>query len=273
MKSYQADVCGQAIGVLEAGQGPPLVFVHGLPGQALDFAPALDRLSSDWRCIAIDRAGYGTSLPIQDNRKANVGCNVTLLIELLDTLELPAAHLVGWSYGGDIAISAAAAHPERISSLVLVGAAGPSFRWPTGLADRILFRTPLGSSLVNVVRRLGSGAMKPMLDDAYGAEAPSALLDQFVELLDNPRTVSRWLEEGRVWDPASCPAKAVRCPTIVIHGERDTRVPISVARTNAELIPDARTHCLPEAGHWPFHSHPDEFAGLVHEFLSSLATT
>lgn len=270
MKSYQINVCGQAIELLEAGHGPPLVFVHGLPGQAQDFAPALQRLSSDWRCIAFDRAGYSASLPIQDNRKADVGCNVTLLVELLDTLELPAAHLVGWSYGGDIAISAAAAHPERISSLVLVGATGPSFRWPAGLADRILFRTPLGSSLVNVVRRLGSGVMKPILDDAYGAEAPSALLDQFVELLDNPQSVSRWLEEGRVWDPASCPAEAVRCPTVVIHGESDTRVPISVARTNAELIPDAQTHYLPDAGHWPFHSHPDAFADLVDRFLRSL---
>ena len=114
--------------------------------------------------------------------------------------------------------------------------------------------------------------MKPILDDAYGTEAPNALSDQFAQLLGEPRTVRRWLQEGRAWDPATCPADAVRCPTFVIHGEKDTRVSISVARTNAELIPNAQTHWLPDAGHWPFHSHPDEFASLVDRFLGSLAS-
>ncbi len=259
---------GQKISLLDTGSGPTVVFVHGLPGQASDFEPTIEALAPGARCLAYDRTGYGSSLPIQPERHATIAANVATLRDLLDHLDIATATLVGWSFGGHIAMAAAAAMPDRVERLVLVGSAGPTFPWPNGFADRLLFHSRLGPALFRLLQRFGSRVISSILDDAYGARAPRLLHDQFSELLSPPKTVERWIEEGRLWNPADCPAGEVHQPTLVVHGMADTRVPVKVARDNASLIADARSELLPEVGHWPCHSHASTMARLISDFVA-----
>ena len=259
---------GQSIGLIEQGSGSAIVFVHGLPGQASDFAPIFDHLAPHRRTVVYDRVGYGSSPSISTNRKGTISDNVEALIDILDRLEIKSATLVGWSYGGDIAITTAVHFPQRVSSLVLVGSVGPSFVWPPAFIERVMFKSPFASALVKCARALGPRAIAPMLSDAYGEPVPRRLLAEFVDLLATPGTIARWIEEGRCWDPKNCPAQQVTQPTLIIHGTNDTRVPLAVAKANAQLIPKATAHWLPDAGHWPCHSHPETVAKWIEEFLT-----
>ncbi len=102
----------------EAGEGPAVLFLHGLGMTRTGFDPQLTELSDRRRCLAWDMPGYGAS-PLPAG-----GVTFPLLADavaaLFDRLELSSAHLVGLSMGGQIALHAALAHPARVRSLALL---------------------------------------------------------------------------------------------------------------------------------------------------------
>lgn len=117
---------GLGVNVLDKGEGPPVVLVHGLPGSAYDWRNLQDELASRGRrVIAYDRVGYGHSDGRPPGATFGVDDNARDLLALLEALDLRDATVVGWSYGGSTAIAAAKRDPQRIGRLVLVGSAGP----------------------------------------------------------------------------------------------------------------------------------------------------
>ncbi len=249
---------------IDQGEGPAIIFVHGLPGQAKDFSPLIDVLASDFRCIAYNRGGYGHAYG-----KPGIAHGVAELFDLLDEFELKEVSVAGWSYGGHIAMAAAAAQPDRISSLILMGSAGPTFRWPGSTADALLFKTPLGLPLFRLLHRFGPQAFRPQLNDAYGKVAPEDLIQDFWNLMSDKSTVGHWISEGKIWQPETAPAKGVEQSTLIIHGEADTRVPAQIALELARLIPNSTLKLLPNAGHWPFASHTQIVASEIKTFLQT----
>ena len=112
----------QRIHVVERGDGPPALFLHGTNTSSLSFVPLLEHLQ-DVRAIFIDRPGHGLSDPPPVARGRYRGAAVEFLDEVLAALRLDAATLVGQSGGGHWALWYAMAHPERVRSLVLLGSA------------------------------------------------------------------------------------------------------------------------------------------------------
>jgi pimeloyl-ACP methyl ester carboxylesterase len=110
----------------EAGEGPPLVFLHGFPADSWMWRHQLEGLSNRWHCIAPDTRGYGLT------EKPHVRVTRDLLardvIDLLDALSLGAVTLIGHDWGGIIASATAFRRPERINRLVLLDA--PCSVWP-----------------------------------------------------------------------------------------------------------------------------------------------
>lgn len=102
----------------QAGEGEPVIFINGIMMTARSWQPQTQTLSRRWRCIHYDLRGqllsgkppgpYGFEQHASD------------LLSLLDSLELPSAHLVGISYGGAVAQRFAARHPRRVRSLSLI---------------------------------------------------------------------------------------------------------------------------------------------------------
>src|SRR5207237_4251267 len=118
-------VYGAKIHYVEAGNGAPLILVHGLADSVEIWDPVIPPLAAKFRVIAFDEIGFGHSdKPLLDYR---VSTFVDFLDGFLKELKIEHASLVGNSLGGWIAAAFALAHPERVDRLVLVDAAGFAF--------------------------------------------------------------------------------------------------------------------------------------------------
>lgn len=126
--------------VQQAGEGPAVVFVHGASNSGTSWASLVPRLNH-FRCVLVDRPGCGLSPPL-DAKLDIEGVRklaASLLVDVLDALELQSTHVVATSFGGYTALRTAASHPDRIDRMV-------HFGWPVGAP---IARLP-------VVMRLGS---------------------------------------------------------------------------------------------------------------------
>ena len=113
----------------EAGDGAPIVFLHGLGGTRLAWEPQLEGLSDHFRCIAWDMPGYGDAAPASTLTFSGLADSISAL---LDALAVQRAHIVGLSFGGQQAMHLALRHPHRIDRLVL---ADTSYRFGANGTD------------------------------------------------------------------------------------------------------------------------------------------
>jgi pimeloyl-ACP methyl ester carboxylesterase len=114
------EVGGDRIHYMEAGQGRPIVFIHGLGGQLHHFVGTLfPRLSGDFHVVALDRPGSGYSRR-GDDTTAGVGGQAAAIAAFIDAMHLERPLVVGHSLGGTIALALAIDHPHLISGLVLL---------------------------------------------------------------------------------------------------------------------------------------------------------
>lgn len=114
--------------VVDRGQGPAILFVHGWLNDATVWNGIIDELDADFRCIAVDLRGHGQSAAAG---AGNYGRGLVLddLRRVLDERGIEQAIVVGHSLGGYLALALAIEDPARVSGLGLV-AAGPGFRNP-----------------------------------------------------------------------------------------------------------------------------------------------
>ena len=114
------DVPGARLHVVERGQGPALLLVHGLAGQLRHFTYDLvDRLAVQYRVVAVDRPGSGYSVRAP-GASAALSAQADMLAELIERLQLGRPIVVGHSMGGALGLALAQRHPERASGLVLL---------------------------------------------------------------------------------------------------------------------------------------------------------
>jgi pimeloyl-ACP methyl ester carboxylesterase len=114
------DVPGARLHVVERGQGPALLLVHGLAGQLSHFTYGIvDQLATHYRVVAVDRPGSGYSVRAA-GASAALGAQADVLAALIERLELGRPVVVGHSFGGAVALALAQRHPQRVAGLVLV---------------------------------------------------------------------------------------------------------------------------------------------------------
>lgn len=266
----------QRIHVVERGDGPPALFLHGTNTSSLSFVPLLEHLQGI-RAIAVDRPGHGLSDPPPVARSRFRGAAVEFIDEVLAALRLDAVTLVGQSGGGVWALWYAMAHPERVRSLVLLGSAPllPGTRCPAPL--RLMATPGLGpvmarlvkptrTSLVRLLSSIGEGdtiVRHPELIDALvaGGNDRVAVAADLAELraLIQPFGFRRAMR----YRPAEL--KGLRMPTLLIWGDHDPVGAVDAAQAVAGLIPGARLEVL-SAGHVPQLGHPQRVALLVSDF-------
>ena len=138
--------------VVEAGEGPPALFLHGTNTSSLSFLTLLEDLEGV-RAIAVDRPGRGLSDPAPPVARSRFrDAAVEFIDDVLTALTLDAVPLVGQSGGGACALWYAMAHPERVRSLVLLGSVPllPGTRCPAPL--RLMATPGLGPLLARLVK-------------------------------------------------------------------------------------------------------------------------
>lgn len=140
------DVPGARLHVREAGSGPAILLVHGLAAQLSHFTYALmDRLSRDYRVIAVDRPGSGYSTR---DGAADLETQANALASLIATLGLERPLVVGHSLGGALALKLAHDHPQRVGGLALIAPFTHTPKDYPKVFEALTIRSPLMRKLV-----------------------------------------------------------------------------------------------------------------------------
>jgi proline iminopeptidase len=256
------------------GSGPAAVVLHGGPGAHHDYLlPGFDALADGRELVYYDQRGGGRS-PVA--RDVPVGWNeqVADLEALRAQWRLDRLTLVGYSWGGLLAMLYALEHPVRVERLALVSPA-PTWRGAREEFERVFAQRNLDPAFQEERRRLRESGLRE--------RDPAAFQQRIFELSVAPyffdparaaaltpfRVTGRTQQE--VWQslgdydlrPRLPELRGV--PAVVLHGEADP-IPIAAARTAAELI-GAEFHPLPRCGHVPYVEAFDEFRMLLGRFL------
>jgi pimeloyl-ACP methyl ester carboxylesterase len=267
---------GSRVHVIEAGDGPPVVHLHGNNTSALSHLNLLPH-STAVRSYLVDRPGMGLSDPSAFTRPRFRDFAVRFVGDVLDALELNDAVLVGASGGGIYAMWFALAHPQRVRGFVMLGSTPtlPGGRVP--LPIRLMATPVLGAVMTRAVKP-GRRMLLRMMASMGEAGAITRYPDMFDSLVagaNDPVAVAANRAELRsLISPLGFRAatrirqedlRQLSVPTLMIWGDRDPVVPIDAARVAARLIPHARLEVLP-AGHVPQLGHPEQVAKLLTAF-------
>ncbi|KGN40353.1 alpha/beta fold hydrolase [Knoellia aerolata] len=267
--------------VIEAGDGPVTVHLHANNTSSLSHLMLLEHLTAV-RSVLVDRPGFGLSEPVDVPRASFRDTAVRFVDEVLDSLRVDSAVLVGASGGGSWAVWYALARPERVRGLVLLGSVPlmPGSRIPVPI--RLLATPVVGTLLSRTVRpnrRMVSRLMSSMGEGETIRRHPD-LLDSLVDAARDPLAVAANGAEFRALLSPIGPRPAARIraddlrrlavPTLMVGGTHDPVLPVTQARAVAALIPDARLELLP-AGHVPQLGNPQRVAALVERFTLSVA--
>jgi pimeloyl-ACP methyl ester carboxylesterase len=263
-----ADANGIKTNYLEAGKGDPVVLIHGSGPGVTSYANwrlVLPALAENFRVVAPDMVGFGFS-----ERPANIEYGVQTwadqVVGLMDTLELPTAHLVGNSFGGAIALRVATQHPDRVGKLVLMGSMGVPFPITEGL-ERVWGYEP---SFENMRRVLDVFAYsRELVNDElaevrYRGSIQPGFQESFAAMFPAPR--QRWVE-------AMCtPEDEIRrLPhrTLIVHGREDQVIPVQTSLRLEELIDNADLSVFSHCGHWSMIERTADFNRSVSAFFSA----
>ena len=256
---------GAKIRYIDAGHGPPVIFLHGLGASMYAWRKNLPAVAAaGFRVIAFDNRGFGLS----DKPPApyDNAAYVRLAVALMDSLRLTDAVLVGHSMGGAIAAHVAIDYPQRVRGLVLVASAGLGAREP--LLFRIA-RWPVLGPVALAFR--GRGFTGRLLKATYfdASKVTDADVDQYYAPVAQPeygRALVGVLRQFR-FTALEGRLERIAAPTMVLWGEEDRWVPIALGRALATGIPRSAFVSVPQAGHSVQEEAPDEVNHLVIRFL------
>jgi pimeloyl-ACP methyl ester carboxylesterase len=269
-ESKQVEIFGQKIHYLEAGaaSNPAVILLHGLGGDASNWAMTTPALSGKYHVYVLDQIGFGKSdKPITNYR-------VAMLVEFLDVfckkLGIQKATLVGNSLGGWTAAAFALAHPEKVDKLVLVCAAGyTGKRWGGPEMSKELL-AGLNASTTEDLKRLFGLIFynKAMLNDQV---VETQLASKFKR--GDGYTINSFIESIlRGEDFLDGKVKAVKAPTLVLWGKDDGLTPLGLGKAFAEDIPGAQLLVIDQCGHVPQIEKPAEFNAALLKFLGAAQT-
>lgn len=257
----------------EAGEGPPLLLVHGSgPGVSgwANFSGNLALFAEHFRTLVLDLPGFGRSHPVEGSPVLHAPGAV---LAFLDGLGIDRLAMLGNSLGGGVVAGLAANHPERVTRLVTLGGVGVPFFSPLppeGIVRLVEF-------VEDPTRERLHQWMRSMVFD------PAVLTDDFVEtrwaaasdpealaairtmysremlevlrplMLGNPETLGML---GRI-----------AAPTLLTWGRDDRVTPLDGAIAPLRLIPRCELHVFPDCGHWAMIERKAEFESVVLSFL------
>jgi 2-hydroxy-6-oxonona-2,4-dienedioate hydrolase len=266
--------------VLEFGSGEPILFVHGTAGAGPVWAPLVRKLSG-FRCLVLDRPGWGLSTPIAYPQDDYRGVVDRLLSGALDALGVDRAHVVGGSIGEIWALGLAKLHPDRVANVVLMG--GSPLVNAIDVPKFIkLFASPIGALMVRLpmkeerVRSIVSA-------NGDRASLEAGRLDEFIkwrvslgrdtDSMRNEREMVRSIVDWRRGSFRSGltftdeELAAIEHPTLFVYGTEDPVGSVDIWRHVAELMPKGEIHTVEGAGHIPWFHDADGVAARVRAFI------
>lgn len=270
----QVTIHGRQIAYRRGGEGPALLFLHGIAGSSQTWVPAMELLRTEYTMVAPDFLGHGHSdKPMGDYSLGNFASSMRDLLEVLD---IGRVTVVGQSFGGGVAMQFAYQFPDRCERLVLVDAGG--------LGREV-------SWLLRMVTLPGAEYVLPALFPSFARGWGDAIARLGHRLgFRNAQVVEIWRSYRSLTDPDSRRAflrtmrsviepggqsvnamdrlyLAEQIPTLIVWGGKDRIIPLSHAVQALDAMPNGRLEVLPGAGHFPQAEEPARFVEVLRHFL------
>jgi pimeloyl-ACP methyl ester carboxylesterase len=260
---------------VQRGDGPPIIFIHGMAMSASEWEPQIDALSTEYTTVAYDVRGHGHTGG-SDRKPYSMELYAADLDVLLTELDIENPVLCGLSMGGCIAQMYAATYPEKVAGLVVSDTftAAPlpltgrlifaNLRF-FGLLDRFIRYTMLNQFQTWVGNRLSPGvAGDGMTTQRLMEEAPTISHAEFVKIANS---MARFPE-------SDLDASQITAPTLVMLGEDLPAVLQDMHRRLAEELTNTAVELtvIPDAGHASNIDNPTFFSTAVQEFLSRITS-
>ena len=248
----------------ETGDGPPLVILHGLFGNARNWDAIAGRLARDWRVLAFDLRNHGDSPWDDDCRYTAMAADV---IAGLEARAIERAAVVGHSMGGKVAMALALDAPDRVAGLVVVDIAPADY--PRTFLPHVRAMRPI--DLARLTRR--SLADRALAEAVPEAGVRGFLLQNLVRRGDTFlwRVNLAGLETGMAeiaGFPADLLERAYKGPTLFLAGGASDYIRPEHGDRIRALFPAARHRTLAGAGHWVHAEKPDAFTERLSDFLA-----
>ncbi|MCB9758586.1 MAG: alpha/beta fold hydrolase [Alphaproteobacteria bacterium] len=213
---------------------PAVLFAHGSPGSGGDLAGLTRALPDTWRCVSPDLPGFGAST--RNVPDYSVHAHADYLVQLMDALGIPKAHLVVHSMGGGVALALADAHPDRVASLTMLAA--------IGVQEMEL----LGDYHLNhAIHGLQLAAIEAL---TWGTPH-FGLLDR--SMMGVPYARNFYDTDQR---PLRGALERFEAPALLIYGVRDPLVPIQAGREHHRLLPQSTLIERPDSHFFVFGRDP-----------------
>jgi pimeloyl-ACP methyl ester carboxylesterase len=263
-----------------AGEGPPLLLLHGIGDTSQTWNRVMPLLAQRYTVIAPDLLGHGLSdKPRADYAISAYACGMR---DLMAVLDIDTATIVGHSLGGGVAMQFAYQFPERCERLVIVGSGGvgrevhPLLRLAAGPLAEIVLPFATAAPVRWAVRR-SSGLLSRIPIKSLGDDTDYVI--SRYDGLASARSRSAFLRtlragvdlRGQVITMLDRCYLAAALPTMIMWGTEDPVIPVRHAYTAHEAMPGSRLELFEGAGHFPHRDDPARFASMLDDFISNTA--
>jgi len=247
---------------LSAGQGDPVILLHGNIMNGISWFPVIGPLSSRFMVIAPDIVGYGESDKPPAPYDSHYYCS--WLSDFMDALGLQKANVVGHSQGGAIALRYALDYPERLEKLAIVDSAGlVSLESLGGLFAMIWYiLCPSQKASIRI-----SKYMLHNHEESIGLEALRKYCIEVSRMPGARRAALLSNKLGSLISPEQL--GIISHETILIWGDQDNFYSVSQAKDAHKSVPRCQIRIISNSGHIPFFDQPKEFNNVLLRFLLS----
>jgi pimeloyl-ACP methyl ester carboxylesterase len=274
---WEIDLHGHRAIYRIAGNGPPVVLIHGMVNSSRHWEAVALRLAERHTVVAPDLIGHGDSATPRGDY--SLGAHASSIRDLLTAIGIDRASIVGHSLGGGVAMQFFYQFPQRTERLALVSSGGlgaevsPLLRSAALPGASLLLAAAANPRLVDALEARGtrmrergsrSGvylqAIARALRPLQQPGAREAFLQTLRAVIDvkGQRVSAR--DRLHLLDPM---------PTLVVWGERDNTIPVAHGLATHAAVPHSRFVSLPRAAHFPHLEDPDGLADALLDFLGS----
>lgn len=246
-----------------AGEGEPLLLLHGFGANKESWNKIMPLLAQRYFVISVDIPGYGESSK-DINADYSIYAQVIRLHDFVNQLGLSSFHIAGNSMGGAISGAYAAQYPEQIKSLWLMDPAGVKS------AQKSEFDLLFEQSGVNVMSVQTVDEFDRLLTWVYHKPpvVPDYIKRGIIDLIGGDAEFSRKLHADliRDWTPLEETLSGYKGPVLISWGEADRLTHVSGAAVLHKVLPQSFVHVMPDTGHVPMLEYPQETAAQFFAF-------
>jgi pimeloyl-ACP methyl ester carboxylesterase len=270
----EMEVNGVRLQYVDQGTGEPVVFVHGVISDQRVWEPVRDEIAKKYRFIGLTQRYFGTSPWNDDGKEFSVATFADDLAKFITSLNAGSVHLVGWSFGGHVAITAAVKNPSLVRTLVLYEASMISVL-PADTAEGKAAREDRGRIFAPAAAASKAGdpikATRLLLEAVFqlppgGSEREPQAFQMMLD--DNARTTPLLFAAPPPPDITCDMLTSFTQPTLIMRGEKTQISYVMISEAIRKCVPGALQIVLPTVNHDGPARDPAAFSDAVMEFLS-----